>query len=172
MRHGARLAALLIMGAAGGAVAQPAGGPPTPPGADMYAPPAGGWGPPPGAPSGPSEAPAQAAPPAGGGYGDPAQGATPPGAYGGPNAAGGYGGPGQGAHPHLTMRQRFEAANTAHDGRLTLEQAEASHMPRIVQNFQAIDRDRKGYVTLQDLHEWMQARRAARAAGEGGAPPP
>ncbi len=68
----------------------------------------------------------------------------------------------------MNMRQRFEAANVTHDGRLTREQADASGMRGIARNFDQIDVDRKGYVTLQDLRAFAQARRAARA----GQPPP
>ncbi len=69
-------------------------------------------------------------------------------------------------HPH-----RFEEANITHDGKLTLDQAQANHWHPIVKNFGAIDRDHKGYITKQDLKEWRQERRAERAAAKAGQPP-
>ncbi len=95
----------------------------------------------------------------------------PPPGMGGPNMQGGPGGPGG---PHMNMRQRFEAANVTHDGRLTREQAEAAGLRGILRNFDQIDMDRKGYVTLQDLRAFAQARRAQRGAQPPGQqlPPP
>jgi len=63
-----------------------------------------------------------------------------------------------------TMQQRYEAANTTHDGKLTLEQARAGRMTRVVRNFDAIDSGRKGYVTLAEIHAFNKAKRAARKA--------
>jgi hypothetical protein len=67
---------------------------------------------------------------------------------------------------------RFDAANTTHDGKLTLEQAQQSRWTMVAKHFAEIDQDRKGYVTLQDLHVWTAARRAARQAKQQGGPPP
>ena len=58
---------------------------------------------------------------------------------------------------------RFNAANTTHDGRLTLAQAEAAGMPRLVQHFSEIDAQHHGYITLQDIRAWRQQLRASRA---------
>lgn len=52
---------------------------------------------------------------------------------------------------------KFDAANTTHDGHLTLAQAQAAGMKRIVKNFSKIDTDNKGYVTLDDLRAWHKA---------------
>jgi hypothetical protein len=74
------------------------------------------------------------------------------------------------------LRERFEAANTTHDGKLTLDQARAAHLVGVVRHFSEIDADHKGYVTLQDVHTWMAAQRAARGGGQmpppGEGPPP
>jgi hypothetical protein len=73
------------------------------------------------------------------------------------------------------LRERFEAANTTHDGKLTQDQAQAAHMVGVVRHFSEIDADQKGYVTLQDIHAWMAAQRAARGGGQmptPAAPPP
>jgi hypothetical protein len=69
---------------------------------------------------------------------------------------------GQMAPPGGKMRfkDRFEAANTTHDGKLTLDQAKAAHMGMMVKNFDAIDADKKGYITLQDVRTWHEAKKA------------
>lgn len=46
--------------------------------------------------------------------------------------------------------QRFAAADTNKDGRLTLEEAKAG-MPRVAANFQKIDSQKKGYVTAAEI---------------------
>ena len=66
-------------------------------------------------------------------------------------------------HGHRTIQERFDAANTTRDGKLTLAQAQTG-MPRIAQNFDAIDTAHKGYVTMDDIHAYNRARRAARRA--------
>jgi len=74
-----------------------------------------------------------------------------------------------------SLRERFEAANTTNDGKLTLDQAQAARMMNIARNFSAIDADHKGYITFQDLRTWVAAQRAARmgqqAPGGQMAPP-
>lgn len=60
------------------------------------------------------------------------------------------------------MQQRFEAANTTRDGKLTLDQAKAANMRRIVDRFDAIDGTKKGYVTVEDIRTYNRAQRAAR----------
>jgi hypothetical protein len=62
--------------------------------------------------------------------------------------------------PH-PMRERFAAANTTGDGKLTLEQAQAAHMAGVVMHFHEIDADGKGYVTFEDWTHWLAARRNA-----------
>jgi len=57
----------------------------------------------------------------------------------------------------------FNAANTTHDGRLTLAQAQAAGMPRLVQHFSEIDTQHNGYITLPDIRAWRQRIRASRA---------
>jgi hypothetical protein len=80
--------------------------------------------------------------------------------------------PGQGqlgqAQPHARAHrfiERFQSANTTGDGHLTLAQAQAGHMPMIVRNFDAIDVQHKGYVTLQDIRAYRQQMRAMREDG-------
>jgi Ca2+-binding EF-hand superfamily protein len=45
---------------------------------------------------------------------------------------------------------RFQAADTNHDGKLTLEEAKAG-MPRVAKVFSQIDAENKGYVTLEQI---------------------
>jgi hypothetical protein len=56
-------------------------------------------------------------------------------------------------HAHQTMDQRFTSANTTHDGHLTLDQAKAGY-PTIARHFDAIDKDKKGYVTETDIRAY------------------
>jgi hypothetical protein len=81
---------------------------------------------------------------------------------------------------HVPLRQRFEAANTTHDGKLTRDQAAAADWPNVLNHFDEIDRTNRGYVTVQDIRGYFRARRAAmhpRPAPQGeppmqpGAPP-
>jgi hypothetical protein len=74
-------------------------------------------------------------------------------------------GPSSAGAAHQPMRERFAAANTTHDGHLTLAQAQAADLQAVVRNFDAIDAEHKGYVTLDDVRGFMKARRAARQAG-------
>ena len=98
------------------------------------------------------------------------QGGPPP----GPGGPSGYGqqpspAPGQ----HMTGAQKFDAANVTHDGRLTRDQAQQAGYRAVFRNFDAIDRDHKGYVTKQDIREWHRAKRAAMQAArqqQGGSP--
>ena len=61
-------------------------------------------------------------------------------------------------HPRRPLRQRFEEANTTHDGRLTPEQAQAS-WPSIAKHFAEIDKDKHGYVTLDDIRLYRREHR-------------
>ena len=60
------------------------------------------------------------------------------------------------ASSHKTMHDRFAAANTTHDGHLTLEQAKAGYKS-VAKKFDAIDKDHKGYVTEADIHAYYSA---------------
>jgi hypothetical protein len=62
---------------------------------------------------------------------------------------------------------RFNAANTAHDGRLTLAQASAANMPMVVKHFAEIDTAHNGYITLADVQAYRQIMRAQQRAAAG-----
>jgi len=64
--------------------------------------------------------------------------------------------------PRMNAHERFTAANTTNDGKLTLDQAKAGHMPRVAKNFEAIDSAHHGYVTEDEIKTYNRAQRAAR----------
>ena len=53
--------------------------------------------------------------------------------------------------PVLTVEQRFEKANTSHDGKLTKAQAISANWTMVSRNFATIDKDKKGYVTVEEI---------------------
>lgn len=59
-----------------------------------------------------------------------------------------------------TLEQRFSAANTTHDGKLTLDQAKAG-LPYAARHFPDIDKDHHGYVTVEEIRAYAAARRLA-----------
>lgn len=68
----------------------------------------------------------------------------------------------RGGQTRQTLQQRFDTANTTHDGKLTLEQAKAGRMNRVANRFDAIDTGKKGYVTMADITTYNRAQRRAR----------
>ena len=66
---------------------------------------------------------------------------------------------------HLTWEQRFEQANLAHDGHLTLEQANGG-FPLVAKHFNDIDVDHKGYVTENNIRAWRAMRKASHRLGQ------
>jgi hypothetical protein len=52
------------------------------------------------------------------------------------------------------LAQKFAAANTTHDGHLTLAQAQAAGLTPIATNFAAIDTANRGYVTFNQVKAW------------------
>jgi hypothetical protein len=88
----------------------------------------------------------------------------PPDGFGGPGPFGGPGGPGgpgdwggkggrHGFDPGEFLI-KFYAANTTHDGHLTLAQAKAAGLEPIVEHFAEIDVAKRGYVTYYDIAAW------------------
>ena len=85
-------------------------------------------------------------------------------------------GQGQGQWQHMTPEQReqrlaerFKAADTNHDGKLSLDEAKAG-MPMLARNFDQIDTEHTGGVTLEQLKAYMKSHRGQgrRHGGEGG----
>ncbi len=62
----------------------------------------------------------------------------------------------------VSMQQRFDAANTTHDGHLTRAQATAANWGYVTKHFDVMDSTKKGYVTVADIHAFGSATRAAR----------
>lgn len=62
------------------------------------------------------------------------------------------------------LEKRFAAADSNGDGQLTREEA-AAGMPRVHRNFDAIDRERKGSVTLDQIRGVVIERAANRRNG-------
>ncbi len=60
------------------------------------------------------------------------------------------------------FQEYFNKADTDGDGALSRAEAEQG-MPRIARKFDAIDANRDGKVTQDEMRAWFQARRAARA---------
>ncbi|CAB3766661.1 EF-hand domain-containing protein [Paraburkholderia humisilvae] len=56
------------------------------------------------------------------------------------------------------LQERFGAANTTHDGKLTKQQA-AGGMPRVAQHFDEIDTQKVGYVTLPQIEQFLMTQR-------------
>ena len=52
------------------------------------------------------------------------------------------------------FHKKFDAANTTHDGHLTLAQAQEAGLKTIATNFAAIDTEHRGYVTFNDVIAW------------------
>lgn len=63
-----------------------------------------------------------------------------------------------------TAQQRFEDANTTHDGHLTEAQAQAAHMRGVATHFAEIDSHHRGYITFDEIRSWRAERRAERKA--------
>jgi hypothetical protein len=62
------------------------------------------------------------------------------------------------------LSRRFSAANTTHDGHLTLDQARKAKWTQVVRHFGDIDSDKKGYVTEQEVSTAASQARAAKAS--------
>jgi hypothetical protein len=52
------------------------------------------------------------------------------------------------------MQDKFNAANTTHDGHLTLAQAQAAGLRPVVDHFSEIDTAHRGYVTFNEVQAW------------------
>jgi len=63
----------------------------------------------------------------------------------------------------VPMQQRFDAANTTHDGHLTRAQATAANWNYVTKHFDVMDTTHKGFVTVADVHAYGAAAHAARA---------
>ncbi len=87
-------------------------------------------------------------------------GAAPP-PPGGPEMMSGPGSPGawggKAWHHDVdpgAFLMKFYAANTTHDGHLTLAQAKAGGLTEVADHFSQIDTAKRGYVTYYDIAAW------------------
>jgi len=75
-----------------------------------------------------------------------------------PPGPGGWKGKGHDHHWMMmdpaAMLENFYAANTTHDGHLTLAQAQAASFRPVVDHFTEIDVAKRGYVTFYDIEAW------------------
>ncbi|SFN27213.1 EF-hand domain-containing protein [Variovorax sp. OV329] len=62
------------------------------------------------------------------------------------------------------MHQRFDSADSNHDGRISREDAR-DRMPFVYRNFDAIDTARKGYVTMAQIEAYAARQGMARRGG-------
>ena len=62
------------------------------------------------------------------------------------------------------FEQRFDAANTTKDGKLTLVQARAAKLRGVVRYFATIDVGKKGYVTKEDVAAFRKTERGKKVA--------
>lgn len=67
------------------------------------------------------------------------------------------------------MAEHFNAADTNHDGKLSLDEAKAG-MPMLARNFDQIDTEHTGGVTLEQLKAYMKSHmgQGRRRGGDGG----
>lgn len=75
--------------------------------------------------------------------------------FGGPGGPGDWGGKG-GRHgmDQGAFLMKFYAANTTHDGHLTLAQAKTGGLDPVADHFSDIDVKKRGYVTYYDIAAW------------------
>jgi hypothetical protein len=106
---------------------------------------------------------AQAVSPLGGSTGNP-QGPQPPAAVATPPATSTAPRAAKPHHARRSLADRFDAANTTHDGKLTLSQARAGHMNAVARDFAKIDKEKRGYVTMDDIRAFQKERRDAKRA--------
>ncbi|CAN7264578.1 hypothetical protein [Polaromonas sp. LjRoot131] len=59
------------------------------------------------------------------------------------------------------LQNRFEAADTNKDGKLTREEAQAK-MPKVYKNFDAIDAGHTGAISLADIEAFVVSKKGAR----------
>ncbi|WP_239700720.1 EF-hand domain-containing protein [Massilia sp. 9096] len=65
------------------------------------------------------------------------------------------------------MAERFNAADTNHDGKLSLDEAKAG-MPMVARHFDEIDTGHAGAITLEQMNAYAQAHMGQRQHGGGG----
>jgi hypothetical protein len=72
----------------------------------------------------------------------------------------------------MTLQQQFDNVNTTHDGHVSKDQAVAGKWSYVSRNFDAMDKDHKGYVTMDDIHVYAKAHHAMKKPPATPAPAP
>ncbi len=57
------------------------------------------------------------------------------------------------------LKARFDAADSDHNARLTLEEAKAAGLGFVAQHFAEIDTAKRGSVSFEEVRKYMQSRR-------------
>ncbi len=65
----------------------------------------------------------------------------------------------------MGLKDKFAAANTTLDGRLTKEQADAAGMKQIVRKFDELDTAKLGYLTMDQIRAFRAEKNADKAEG-------
>lgn len=73
--------------------------------------------------------------------------------------------------PNAAVTNRFKNADTNQDGKLTREEATAK-MPRVAKNFDQIDTEKKGYITLDQIIKYNKDNMGQAKAAQAGQTPP
>ncbi len=73
-------------------------------------------------------------------------------------------------HVRMTWEKHFTRANLAHDGHLTMAEANGGY-GLVARHFGEIDADHKGYVTENDIKAWHTSRRTIHRQKTGPASP-
>lgn len=63
------------------------------------------------------------------------------------------------------LEQRFGAADANGDGQLTRDEAKGK-MPKVYENFDTIDAEHKGFVSLEQIRRFAASQVAARRGGQ------
>ncbi len=71
-------------------------------------------------------------------------------------------------HRHYSgLSEHFEAANTSHDGKLTVAQAVQAGWSRVAKHFDDIDCNHVGFITQAQIHAYnMSSRHSRKASGD------
>jgi Ca2+-binding EF-hand superfamily protein len=70
------------------------------------------------------------------------------------------------AKSHEKFEAKFKAADKDGDGALSKEEAQAAKMPHLVKNFDAIDANKDGKITPDELRAFMMSQHKAHASAQ------
>ncbi|HEY8099695.1 MAG TPA: EF-hand domain-containing protein [Burkholderiaceae bacterium] len=67
---------------------------------------------------------------------------------------------------HEKFEEKFKAADKDGDGALSKEEAQAANMPHLLKDFDAIDTNKDGKLTPDELHAFMMSKHKAHASAQ------